>query len=503
MDAQRLLTILRERWMATFATALLVIGAAIGGTALQSPTYEATASIFVRTQSGNDVFDRSAGADYARQQIATYADLTETPLILDPAIRSLRLDATAEQIADRVSTSVPENTLLIRVTALATSPDEAAALANAVADSLRVQVSSLEGPSGVELTVVTPAVAPGQAASPNIVQNVVLGFVAALLAGVVVALLRDLLDNKVRKVEDIHLMTDAPLMATVPAVRARCAVTMLSDTDAQGVQAESYRELRTNLRFLDTFGNTRSLVVTSSVRDEGKTTTSINLAAALARSGRRVLLVDADLRNPSVHHALGLEGGAGLTTVLIGDAELEDVVQPLEPEGLFVLASGQLPPNPNELLDSALMTRFLEAATYHYDMVILDSSPVLAASDATALARQVSGTLFVAGSGRVRRHQFGQALQKLQMVQGQMFGIVLNGVPRSDHTTYTQVYGAAAPELPTHRRRPAPTSTAPRETSVPEHPRDLQALEPPDDVSGDARGTSPKLQPARTARAER
>lgn len=472
MGVQRFLTILRDRWIAALVTALLVIGAVAGWTALQRPIYEASASLFVRTEPGASVADRSAGADYARQQIATYTDLADTPLVLDPAIESLGLPTSAQQVARHVSATVPQDTLLIKVTVRDSSAQGAADLADAVSASLRTEVMELESSSGVELTIVTPATVPSEPISPDVFQNLALGLVSALLAGVLAAMVRDILDNKVRKAEDIRLLTDAAIMATVPAVRAENAVTMLDDDAAQGIQAEAYRELRTNLRFLDMQGSTRSLVVTSSVKDEGKSATSINLAAAVARSGLRVLLVDGDLRNPSIHRYLGLEGGAGLTTVLIGDADLEDVVQPLDPEGLFVLASGPLPPNPNELLDSARMTQFLDAATYHYDLVILDSSPLLAAADATVLARQVSGTLFVAGSGRVRRSQLIHALQKIQLVQGRLLGIVVNGVPRSDRTAYTQVYGPSAAEqasprdTPTARERSGPPSAEDGSTSA-------------------------------------
>lgn len=471
MAAQRYLTILRERWLAALTTALIVMGAVIGATVLQRPEYEATTSIFVRTEAGSSVADRSVAADYARQQISTYSDLVATPLVLDPAIDTLGLPISARQLAGKITATVPEDTLLLTVTARAADPQGAADLANAVSDSLRNQISVLEGPSSVELTVVTPATAPDQPFSPHVGQNIVLGFVAALLAGVLATILRDLLDNKVRKADDIRLLTDAAIMATVPAVNAKNAVTSISERYAQSVQAEAYRELRSNLRFLEMRGRSRSLLVTSSIKGEGKSATAINLAGALARADRRVLLVDADLRDPSVHFYLGLEGSAGLSTVLIGEAELDDVVQPLELENLSVLASGPVPPNPSELLDSDRMTAFLDAATARYDVVILDSPPLLAVTDATAIARRVSGTVFVAGSGKVRRPQLTHALQKLQMVQVKLLGIVLNGVPRNDRSTYPQAYGVAPaetealPEVPVDRalaRRAATNEDPPR-----------------------------------------
>ena len=491
MSAQRFLIILRERWAAMLVTALLVLGATAGFTAAQRPIYEASASIFVLTDAGSSVADRSAAADYARQQITTYADLVRTPLVLEPVIDELALEETPRALADDVSATVPEDTLLLTITTRSSDPGSAAELANAVAASLQAEVQQLEssnGPTTMRMTVVSPAASSAQPASPDIIQNAVLGLLTAIAAGLLTALLRDMLDNKLRKSEDIHLLTDAPILASVPAVRASARITALSDRDIQGVQAEAYRELRTNLRFLGMQRECRSVVITSAIKGEGKSVTSINLADALARTGLRVLLIDADLRDPSLHHYLGIEGGAGLSNVLIGDAGLEDVLQPTDLEGLSVLASGPVPPNPGELLDSQAMTALLEETTEEYDVVLLDSAPLLAAADATTLARRVSGTLFVAGSGGVRRNQVSNALQKLRMVQVRLLGIVLNGVPRSDQSTYSHSYGTPpAPEREEPRERTPRALRAESSTASPRHrtrPLPTRADSPPAEEHG-------------------
>jgi capsular exopolysaccharide synthesis family protein len=225
-------------------------------------------------------------------------------------------------------------------------------------------------------------------------------------------------------------------------------------------QAEAYRQLRTNLQFLQVGGAAaddapggRVLTVSSSVAGEGKSTTAANLAVALAETSARVLLVDADLRRPALAGFLGLEGAVGLTTVLLGQAERGDVVQEWGTAGLQVLPSGPLPPNPTELLGSPAMRRLLDELRAEYDYVVLDSAPLLPVADGAVLAAQVDGTVLLANVTKVRRHQVTEALTTLGRVDAPVLGLVLNQVPRDEHT-----YGYAAEDAeppagtPTGRR---------------------------------------------------
>ena len=163
---------------------------------------------------------------------------------------------------------------------------------------------------------------------------------------------------------------------------------------------------------------------------EGKTTTAINLAVSFADAGSRVILVDADLRRPCVAEYLGLEGAAGLTTVLIGAAEVADVVQPWQGSSLDVLPSGEIPPNPSELLGSVEMSMLLAGLVESHDVVVLDSPPLLAVADATLLSRLASGTVLLAGADRVHKAQVRQSLESLAMVDARLLGVVLNKVSR-------------------------------------------------------------------------
>lgn len=462
---------LRDRWISALVTTAVVFGAVTAFTLLQAPEYQATNRVFVQTQAGSNVADLSSGVNFASQQITSYADVATTPLVLDPVIEKLELDTTAQELAPQINTTVPPDTLILEITATDTDPARAAAIANATSESLRAEVSNLETngeDASVELTVIAPATEPASAASPSIPRNIAVGLVLAMLAGLVIAITRDLLDSRVRRPADIEKAFDHPVIATIPASRDAKHMPLVVAQHPQSLQAEAYRSLRTNLQFMGLTGENRSVLVTSSLPGEGKSSSAINLAHVIAQAGTRVLLIDADLRRPSVANYLGLEGNAGLTTVLIGDAAIEDVTQPLETDGLDILASGPIPPNPSELLGSTAMQKLLDAALAQYAFVVVDTAPLLAVTDAVVLSRFVGGTVVVAQSERVRRPQLEQSLRKLQAVEARLLGVVLNrvhGGPRGSYNySYSYTSQADASKLNTVVGASAKASPSPRRT---------------------------------------
>jgi capsular exopolysaccharide synthesis family protein len=212
--------------------------------------------------------------------------------------------------------------------------------------------------------------------------------------------------------------------------------------------------LRTNLQFIDIGSRSKSIVISSSIPGEGKSTIAINLAVSLADAGARVILVDADLRRPSVAEYLGIEGGVGLTTVLIGRAEVGDVVQPLGRTSLDLLPAGQIPPNPSELLGSTAMADLLEQLSTSYDMVLLDSPPLLPVTDAVVLSNLAGGALVVVGVDRIHRPQLQQSLESLETAGAHLFGVVMNKIARREAAAYA--YGSGYDAYAPKQHRPAP-----------------------------------------------
>ena len=431
MELHHLLMSLRERWRSGLIAALIVGLAVAGLTAVQTPVYRATNQVFVQVRPGAGVGDLNSGASFASQQIASYAELATTPFVLDQVIDELGLETTAEAHTRDIDVSVEEGSFLMGISASFADPVMAADIANSTAEHLQGAIDSLGSDTtanAVELRVVAEAVVPVEPSSPDVMRNALLGFVLALFAGVTTAIVRSVLNTRVRTVADLQGPAGRIVLGAIPTSRGSEDAARVVVQNPYSVASEAYRELRTNLQFVKLADDRRSILVTSSLPAEGKSTVTVNLARVLAMSGARVLLVDADLRSPSVHRILGLEGSAGLTTVLIGQAGLEEVTQYAGTDGLDVITSGAVPPNPSELLSSTAMNKMLEGASDRYDIVLVDAPPLLAVTDAAALSQSVGGVLVVAQSERVRRAEFERALAKLEAVDANVVGFVLNRV---------------------------------------------------------------------------
>jgi succinoglycan biosynthesis transport protein ExoP len=439
------LAVVRKHWVVIALIGLLGLGAAYGYSKSLPATYRATSSVYVSVPRGSSVGDLVQGANYADDRIESYAQLAVTPFVLEPVIDRLDLSTTARSLRGAVTATRPVNTSILEISVTSNDREGSAEIANAVSAELARAVAEVEGDvtwdqPTIQLTMVAHASPPLHPAGPNTRLISATGLLGGLVLGVVLALARTLVDTRVRSARDLRLVSDAAVLTSVRNVRKMAREPLAMRSDPLGEEAEAFRRLRTNLRFLNLVGPSRSIIVTSALPSEGKSTVAINLAVAMAEGSSRILLIDADLRKSSVSRYLGLEGAVGLTTVLIGEAAVEDVIQRWG--GSFdVLPAGQIPPNPSELLDSAAMSDLLWRLGAWYNTILLDTSPLLPVTDAAALSRFTDGALVVVGCQKVHRHQVAEALGSLAAVNARVLGIVLNQVHRRESGgTYT--YGS-------------------------------------------------------------
>lgn len=268
-------------------------------------------------------------------------------------------------------------------------------------------------------------------------------WLTAILAGLTVAFGLafgiEYLDDTIKTPEDITKRLRLPLLGLVPALRGD-RVPILTETVPHDF-GEAFRSLRTSLVFTSGGESTRVIAVTSSQPLEGKTTTACNLALALALGGSRVLLIDADMRRPGLHKTMGLQNGAGLSHLLVGQARVREVIQRTTDPNLFVITAGRTPPNPSELLASERMNHFIANLAHGpFDWVVIDTPPVLAVTDAVIVAQKVAGVVFVVGSEMTRRVHSERALETLQSGRVRGIGVVLNRVDFDRNKYYYSRY---------------------------------------------------------------
>ncbi len=445
MELRDYIRILQKSWVLIVMLTLVGVAAAATFSLMQTPKFSSSAKVFVSTSGSTTANELQQGNNFTQQRVKTYADLATTPIVLLPVIAKLELDRTSEQLGAEVTATAPLDTTLIDITVVDADPALAAEIATGVSESLTEVVQSIEttqatdesaASSPVRLTLVQHAAVPQRPVSPNVPLNVALGALVGLALGVGISVLRETLDTRIRNERDVEAVTDAPIIGGIvfdPKAKER---PLIVHADPHSPRAESFRTLRTNLQFLDAGRENRAFVVTSSVEAEGKSTTASNLAIALADAGGRVLLVDADLRRPKLAEYLGIEGAVGLSDLLIGRAELQDVVQHWGRNNLYVLPAGRVPPNPSELLGSKAMTTTIAELGRAFDVVLFDAPPLLPVTDAAVLAQAVGGAIVVVSAGRAHKGQLKGALAALANVDAPVSGVVLTMMPTKGPDAY-------------------------------------------------------------------
>jgi capsular exopolysaccharide synthesis family protein len=437
--------VVRRNWVLIAASTLLgllVAGAAVMAT---TPSYTARTQLFVATQNSGSVLELQQGNTFSQARVASYVETAKTPVVLQPVIDSLGLELSPSALASKIEASVEGSTVLLNIAVTDSSPVRAAAVAEAVAESLISAVDQLENPSSdgispVRLSVITPAAAPSTPASPNTSLYLAAGLLIGAAAGISSALLRSAMDTRIRAEVDLKKVTEASVLGGIAFDADAVKKPLLTQVPPQSPRAESFRQIRTNLQFAHVSHSSKSVVVTSSLPGEGKSTTAVNMAISLAQTGQRVALVDADLRRPMVGEYLGLDGSAGLTTYLVGHGSLEDMLQPWGTDDLYVLTSGMIPPNPSELLGSSAMSGLIKTLEAGFDAVVIDAPPLLPVTDAAVLAQRVGGVVLVVGSQIVKVNDLQKSLSSLSMVEADLLGVVLNRLPAKDPDAYTYSY---------------------------------------------------------------
>ncbi|WP_256998741.1 polysaccharide biosynthesis tyrosine autokinase [Nitrosococcus oceani] len=308
------------------------------------------------------------------------------------------------------------------------------------------------------ISVVDPAKIPLEFHTPNIPLNTLVAMLLGLFGGIGLAFLFEHLDDTLKQSEDMERVLGLSVLGLIPAIpkpdkslSGEGGLALISIEDKRSAFAEAYRSVRTALQFSTPEGAPKSLLVVSTSKGEGKSTTAASLAIHFAQAGQKVLLVDGDLRSPSLHRILETPNDTGLTHYLAGEATPVDISQPTTIPNLFLITTGPLPPDPAGLLGSAKMMSLLSTAKEKFDHVIVDSPPVLGLADALILGNLVDGTLFVVAAGHTRRAFAQGAIKRLEMGHTRLLGGILNKFDSRSHGygyhDYYYYQGDSSPSL--------------------------------------------------------
>jgi capsular exopolysaccharide synthesis family protein len=496
MEFKDYVRIMLAHWLGVVLLVLVGLAGAAAYNLTQPKVYEASATGIVSNGKAADTTDASIGDGLARTKVTSYAAIATSTNTAEQVLDDIEAnsdDPTYAELQDlnpsgltaKISVSQPLDTALITINARDTDPARAAALANAWVAALAQQVSELEGvdpavdKKGLRLT----AYGSSQGASqvlPRTSLNLAVGLLLGLVLGFAYAMIRHQFDRRLRSAQEVEKQFGVPVIGLVPQSghmrkddgRALTLAVTGSNASASASTAEAFRKLRTNLQFMDVDNPPQIIVVTSPRQGDGKSTVAANLAAAMAVNGQPVTLIDGDLRRPTVAESFGLVEGAGLTDVLVGRVDMDDVAQQ-HPDytNLRVLAAGGTPPNPSELLGTQAMRKLLRTLA-RTSVVLIDAPPLLPVTDAAVLTALSDGALVVISSGKTLDTELGAALGHLDAVNGKALGVIFNRVTRNDSESgyYGEYYGSTPKKGSATPAKDAVTSATRTGSREPESP---------------------------------
>jgi capsular exopolysaccharide synthesis family protein len=475
MELRDYLRMLRRGWPVVLLITALFVGVAALYVTIAPKRFEATTTLHISTNGPSDVSDLQQGHQFALNSVSTYAEVVASATVLDPAAQELRPQATVDDLAQSVWAVVPTDTTLINLTASDADPVRATTVANVVATNAIRVVPALEldeeGQPLVKLQQIRPAIEPTRAVSPNVQRILALGLIIGVCVGLAATITAQSLDTRIRRAADVRRLTEVPVLAVLPQLTRRQRHGLVVRDDPAGPAGEAFRMLRTNLRFLEA-KDRRSLVFTAMANAHDQAHVPVNLAWSLAQAGRRVLLVDLDLRCPTIGQAIGIRSGAGLADVLAGRVDLSDVIHETRQPRLHVVLGGSVRASPSDLLSAPILSRVLRRMEQEFDYVILHAPPLLSFTDAAVVAGAAGGTLVTAAVGKTRAHELTTALDTLANVWVKPLGLVLTRARRSDRpggvAADVEPRNDEPPKVASHTLRHFPADRA--QPSVPASP---------------------------------
>ena len=465
VDLSRLFgALLKRAWLIGIVAVLCAVLTLVGTVLFVAPKYDSSTMFYVNNSSLSfddmDVSISTGDISASKSLVKTYIVILNARETLNDVIDYAGVNRTYSEIKRMIHAEAVDSTEVFRVTVTSDDPVEAEQIADAIAYILPKRISNII--QGTTAIVVDSAILPLSSSSPNYTRNTMLGFLVGFIGVVAILVILELMDNTIRQEDDITQVSSHPILAAVPDMTApsRSGVyarkhgkteapekqnVPLIGGDIPFTAQESYKLLRTKLQFSFTDADgCRVIGVTSALSGEGKSLTSINLAYSLSELGKRVILVDADMRRPTIAKKLPIKNEPGLSSCLTGQRDLNNLLQNCgiagDEKAFRVIAAGQNPPNPVELLSSNRMDVMLETLRKHYDYIIVDLPPVTEVSDVLAVANKLDGILMVVRHNVCNRIVLSATVRHLAFVNAKVLGVVYNGVQEEAEGYFKKYY---------------------------------------------------------------
>jgi succinoglycan biosynthesis transport protein ExoP len=432
MELQGYFLILRARRAVVATVTVVSVLIALVYSLAVTPTYVASSSVFLSTSTGRTSGELARSFSYVQGLVRSYSQVATEPAVLAPVISSLGLNTTPAELAQSITAQAPLDTVIIEIKASSHSATLAAKIANAVAAQLSSTVNSLvpgvsENSRPVRVTTLTQASIPEYSTSPHKTLNVTLGLLIGLLLGTVLAISRDALDVRIRSPRDAIALTRAPVIGSVmaqigrpkrwtrPALRRRI----------RRSARELDNQLRTNFQFLRGRQNLKNVVFTSALLDGATSLTVSNLANALGGAGLRVLIVDADIRRPTLATAHGISNDLGLTSILVDGVSVRSVVTGSMVSPIWVLPTGPALRDPSLMLNDDAAEALFAQLPELYDVVLIKAPPVLVIAEGLMLARISDGVVVVTDEPAMNRDVLAEEIRALKIAGADVLGVVM------------------------------------------------------------------------------
>ena len=431
IDIRQLWNMVRKHWIILLALPLIpVVMVGVLNFVTMNPYYQTSTTLIVEKKAAEPALpeEQVVANSVLQQHLQNYAHLATSRTVAKNVIKDLNLSLTPEKLIALITVSQVNNTDLFKIQANNVNPVLAASIANSAAQEVSKAV--LED----NIRIVDQAEIPAFPVAESKRKNMLSAFLVGLVASLSLVFLLVYLDNTVKTPSDVKDHLGIPLLGLIgndqmgKKGKKRSPNSLITVEQSKSPISESYRSIRTNIEFASLNSVTQRILVTSSGLHEGKSFTVANLAVTIAQSGKSVLVLDADLRNPTQHKLFGLDNEQGLASALVEDQDYQQYIRKTAVPNVMVLTGGPIPTNPAELVGSKRMKRLIQEVSAQYDMVIIDTPPIVAVTDAAILAQEVDGVILVLASGEVNKEHAQRAIELLDNVKAKILGAVLNKV---------------------------------------------------------------------------